>query len=89
MTTLSLDQAARLADCGVEDWPRYVQTTALVEVRLVSGRPDANAQHVRWLLGQAYLASCRRDGALAAACLRLAGRVAADPEIEDVLPLVA
>jgi len=90
MTSIAADQAARLADCAAEDWPRLVQAAALAEARVLSGRRDDDAGHARWLLGQAYLAACRREGLLAAACLRQGLRAStAVPEVPVVLPLAA
>jgi hypothetical protein len=74
MITLSADQAARLADHAVENWQTYIQKTVLAEIFFLVGRCDPNTSHARWLLGQAFLASCRHDGPLAAACLRQAVR---------------
>jgi hypothetical protein len=88
MTTLTADQAARLADHAVEDWHTYLQSTVLAEVLSLVGRCDPDTSHARWLFGQAFLASCRRDGPLAAACLRQAVRTLAQAETK-VAPLRA
>lgn len=89
MTILPPDQAARLADCTAEDWPRYLQATVLAEVRALKDRQDSDAEHARWLLGHAFLAACRREGPLAAACLRQAVRTLVQAESDLALPLAA